>query len=113
MKEKIPYWLIQFLPFGHALAHGEANLDRPLRFPGRFSIVGGDYLDNIKNYTRVHQPALPLTSSINESNRRNCQKCHAVASVEIPVFCCSSCRKWFHNECHLPNGPTCNIINPY
>ena len=43
MKEKVPYWIIPWLPYVHALAHGEANLCRSLHVPGRNSIVGDDY----------------------------------------------------------------------
>ena len=43
MREKIPYRLIAFLPYGHALAHREANLNQPLWYPGRSSIIGGNY----------------------------------------------------------------------
>ena len=54
MRGKIPYRLIAFLPYGHALAHGEADLNQPLRYPSRFSIVGSNYWDNGKDYDRLN-----------------------------------------------------------
>ena len=40
---------------------GEANLYQPLRYPGCFSIVGGDYWENEKSYTRVERPPVLYT----------------------------------------------------
>lgn len=109
MKEKVPYWIIPWLPHGHALAHGEANLCRPLRFPGRNSIVGDDYWANKKNYTRIQQP-YQAGRDISTSTRRECKKCKRSGIVEF----CSSCSKWYHSDCH--NFGTCdprNESNPY
>ena len=51
-KETIPYWMIPFLPYAHACSHGAANLDDPLRKPGRMSIVAETYWQNKKGYGR-------------------------------------------------------------
>jgi hypothetical protein len=109
MKEKVPYWIIPWLPHGHALAHGEANLCRPLRFPGRNSIVGADYWDNVRNYTRIQQPTL-VESDITTSMRQKCRKCKQGGIIEY----CASCLKWYHSGCH--NIGSCDPIavnNPY
>ena len=83
MREKIPFCLIRYLPYGHALAHGEANLYQPLRYPGSYSIVGGDYWENVKNYTRVERPPVPYTDG--QSSSRTCQKCKEDATTFIVV----------------------------
>mmetsp|Transcript_14350 Transcript_14350/g.24033 ORF Transcript_14350/g.24033 Transcript_14350/m.24033 type:complete len:730 (-) Transcript_14350:42-2231(-) len=109
MKEKVPYWIIPWLPHGHALAHGEANLCRPLRFPGRNAIVGDDYWDNIKDCSRIQQP-LQTERNVATSARRECKKCKEGGIVEF----CSSCSKWYHSDCHNFGG--CNpgpVRNPY
>jgi len=74
LNEKIPYWIIPFLPHGYALAHGEANLCRPLRYPGRYAIVGKDYWEDKVNYTRIQQPSTP-PRNVELSSRRKCLQC--------------------------------------
>ncbi|KAL7528715.1 hypothetical protein ACHAXR_002590, partial [Thalassiosira sp. AJA248-18] len=74
MAEKIPYWLIPFLPHGHSLAHGEANLCQPLRLPGRNAIVGADYWQNVTAYTGIQQTT-QVERNIRTSARRICRKC--------------------------------------
>ena len=111
LHEKIPYWIIPFLPHGHALAHGEANLRMPLRRPGRNSIVGDDYWDNVKDYTRIPQPARE-TRSVVTSARRPCRHCEEGGIVEQ----CTKCKKWycFNDRCH--DFENCNpgpVPNPY
>eukprot|EP00804_Cyclotella_cryptica_P001387 CCRYP_020619-RA/>CCRYP_020619-RA protein AED:0.45 eAED:0.54 QI:0/0/0/1/0/0/2/0/207 len=59
LREKIPYWLICWLPRAHNLAHGETNLCQPLREIGSHSIVGTDYWQNQVEYTRICQMNIP------------------------------------------------------
>eukprot|EP00986_Skeletonema_menzelii_P021274 scaffold33840_cov171-Skeletonema_menzelii.AAC.1 len=109
MKEKVPYWIIPWLPHGHALAHGEANLCRPLRYPGRNSIVGDDYWDNEKEYTRIPQPT-QAAQAISTSSRRQCKRCKQGGIVEF----CSTCSKWYHSDCHsFGSCDPSHAINPY
>ena len=84
MREKIQFGLIRYFPYGHGLAHGEANLYQPLRYPGRYSIVGGDYWENVKNYTRVERPPVPYTDG--QSSSRTCQKCKEDAQQRTVLF---------------------------
>ena len=107
LREKIPYYLIQWLPHVHALAHGEANLCKPFRYPGRNSSVGADYWDNKIDYARTSRTTTQ-SYYIGTSRKRMCSKCKTGGIVEI----CSSCKKWYHGRCH--DFESCNgIVNPY
>ena len=61
LRETVPYWLIVYLQQAWSLAHGQANLFPPLRYPGRNAIVGRDYWEGKVNYTRIHQPRQAAT----------------------------------------------------
>lgn len=109
MKEKIPYWLLSILPYGHALAHGEANLYQPLRYPGRNAIVGQDYWDGAVPYERIHQPTRPQ-SNVEVSATRTCYRCKQGGIVLM----CGKCHNFYHisEACH--NRVTCtDALNPY
>ena len=109
MKEKVPYWIIPWLPHGHALAHGQANLCRPLRYPGRNSIVGDDYWANKKNYTRIAQP-YQAGQAISTNTRRECKRCKQGGIVEF----CATCSKWYHHNCHcFESCDPSHANNPY
>ena len=88
LREKIPYRLIQWLPHVHALAHGEANLFKPLRYPGQNSSVGADYWDNKIDYTRTSCPSTK-SNYVGTSRKRMCSKCKTGGIVEI----CQVCKK--------------------
>ena len=84
LREKIPYWLIRWLPHAHALAHGEANLCQPLREIGRHSIVGADYWQNQVDYTRTPQMNIP-SQNVEISTRRACRKCKEGGIVKFAI----------------------------
>ena len=108
LKEKIPYWLIQWLPYVHALAHGEANLFKPLRYPGRNSSVGADYWENKIDYARTSHPTTRRSNCVSTSRKRMCSRCKTGGIVEI----CSACNKWYHGRCH--DFESCDgFVNPY
>ena len=71
----------------------------------------GDYWDNKKNYTRVERPPVPYTDG--QSCLRTCQKCKVDATTDSLVYRCSNCGNWYHEECHVPGGHTCNNLNCY
>jgi len=109
--EKIDYYLIHWLPHGHALAHGEANLCMPLRYPGKNSIVGSDYWKNEEHYTRIQQPAV-AAREVGMNERRPCSYCKQGGIVQF----CKSCDKWYHpnDRCHDFDGCENNTVrNPY
>ena len=74
LREKIPYFLIPWIPHATALAHGKVNLHQPSRRPGRGAIVGDDYWMNEKNYRRIEQETVQ-SKNVKESTRRVCHKC--------------------------------------
>ena len=126
MKDTIPYWHIPIFPYAHALAHGEANLCMPFRTPGRNSIVGKDYWDNKKDYTRLDQDN---NDHANAEMTRTEGAVHNVEMEEVQqqqqssctycgsagwgmVYLCQRCNHWYHNECHNVNE--CHTVpNPY
>ena len=111
LTEKIPYAVIPWLPHGHILAHGEANLNMPLRQPGRHSIVGDDYWSNSKNYTRINQERI-AGHGIESSVRQKRRKCGEGGIVQF----CVKCRKWFHANdiCHdFQSCVPVLVHNPY
>ena len=111
LSEKIPYYLLSYLPYAHAIAHGFANLYEPLRRPGRNSIVGDDYWDNKREYTRIEQGNID-PENVQLSTRRVCKKCSEGGLVQY----CPGCKSFFHfdRNCHDFKGcqPT-TVRNPY
>mmetsp|Transcript_44335 Transcript_44335/g.94357 ORF Transcript_44335/g.94357 Transcript_44335/m.94357 type:complete len:877 (+) Transcript_44335:1360-3990(+) len=111
LSEKIPYWLIRYLPMGQSLAHGEANIRAPLRYPGRNSIVGQDYWENVREYTRIPQPTVG-DLNVETSSRRECRKCGNGGIVRM----CATCKKWYHPQDACHDFVHCNVgpvVNPY
>lgn len=111
LSEKIPYGLISLLPFGHALAHGEANLHQPLCRPGKCAIVGDDYWSNCVNY-EIYQRPTESTRNVEYQFCCVCSKCGEGGIVQI----CSICNRFFHfdHDCH--NFDRCLPVarlNPY
>ena len=106
LREKIPYWLIRWLPHVHALAHGEANLCQPLRTIASHA----DYWSNEKNYQRIPQPYIP-SQNVEVSSRRNCRKCKGDGIVQI----CTHCKKFYHPRacCHDFINCANTVQNPY
>lgn len=87
----------------------EANLCRPLRYPGRNCIVGEDYWNNNKHYILIAQPTL-ISNRVETSRRRECYHCK---KNNIVVQICTACNKWYcPHGCHQYNN--CNgIVNSY
>jgi len=108
LKERIPYWLIRYLPHVHSLAHGEANLYQPLRTIGSNSIVSEDYWDNVKDYTRIQQPSI-ASRNVQSSSRRVCMRCNQPGELVL----CTVCNKWYHDNEQCHNRNNCNPNNPY
>ncbi|EJK76479.1 hypothetical protein THAOC_01755 [Thalassiosira oceanica] len=110
LREKIPYYLIPWIPHATALAHGEVNLHQPSRQPGRGAIVGNNYWTNVKDYTKVQQNTIQ-SKNVEESSKRLCTKCKEPGIT----LHCAKCGKWFHfnevchdfGDCqgHNPNNP--------
>ena len=97
LSEKLPYAVMPFVNWGHAIAHGEANLCMPLRMPGRQAIVGSDYWENVLHYQTFDRPQR-TEFDVGQSNRRQCAKCQGGGTV----MHCDKCNRWFHfsDECH-------------
>lgn len=119
MKDTIPYWCIPVLPHAHAFAHGEANLCMPFRKPGKNSIVGDDYWENKKDYTRIAQRDSDgdvemldgQVSSLSVSDvdvvEESCACCRGTGWGVL--YRCNRCNKSYHNDCH--NIDNCNPYN--
>lgn len=125
MKDIVPYWLLPIFPHAHALAHGEANLCMPFRKPGRNSIVGDDYWDNNKDYTRLDQTnheamSVELEShggegsmfadvemedtQFDEPGQPYCMHCYSYGWGFL--YHCNKCDEWYHLDCHIPDECT-------
>ena len=112
LRERIPYWLLPWLPHGHALAHGMANLCQPIRKFGPYSIVNDDYWENRKDYSLIEQP-VQEARDVCTSAKKICNVCRKVQEA-IDVVKCSICGKWYHQSCHAVNNcDGSGAINPY
>jgi len=108
MHEKVPYWIIPYIPHGHAVAFGHANLFKPLRLPGKNSIVGDDYWDNKTEYTRIEQPTQPHVD-VEVCMNRTCNRCQRGGINRI----CRTCKKFYCITCHDFENCSSDPNNPY
>ena len=111
LRERVKYRLIPYLPHGHILATGETNLNKPLRRPGRQSIVDDDYWNDVVEYRTLERPAVP-DLDVAQSARRVCATC---GRSGIVLFC-EKCKGWFHLEGDCHDFSSCcgtGTRNPY
>ena len=111
LRERVKYHSIPYIPHGLMLAAGEANLNKPLRRPGRHSIVDDEYWADVVQY-RTYQRSTVPDLDIAQSARRGCASCGRSGIVLL----CDKCKGWFHleGECHdFQNCSGAGTRNPY
>ena len=109
LREKIPYYLIPWIPHASSLAHGEVNLNQPSRRPGRGAIVGDDYWNNVIDYRLIERDTVQ-SKNVEESSNRLCHKCNGRGIT----LHCQKCKRWFHEDCHdFGNCAGRDPNNPY